>query len=124
MKRLAYALLFVGAVAGAIYLGGLGTWQFWIFALAPDLSFAFAGGPGLAKGQIHPRSVPIYNAAHSLIGPALLAAVVLLLVEPGPWLVAALAWAAHIGADRALGFGPRTWTGFQRDAALSQATSR
>jgi Domain of unknown function (DUF4260) len=114
MKRVAYALLFIGAVAGAIYLGGLGTWQFWVFAIAPDLSFALAGGAGLEKGQIHPRAVSIYNAAHSLIGPTLLAAVVLSLVGPGPWLIAALAWAAHIGADRALGFGPRTKTGFQR----------
>jgi Domain of unknown function (DUF4260) len=124
VKRLAYALLFVAALAGSIYFGGLGTWQFWVFAIAPDLSFAFAGGPGLERGQIHPRAVPIYNAVHSLIGPALLGAVVLLLLGPGPWLVAALAWAAHIGADRALGFGPRTQTGFQRGAVMSQSSGR
>jgi hypothetical protein len=90
------------------------TWQFWLFAIAPDLSFVFAGGAGLQKGQLHPRAVPIYNAAHSLIGPTLLAALVLLLLGPGPWLAAALAWAAHIGADRAIGFGPRAKSGFQR----------
>jgi hypothetical protein len=114
VKRLAYALLFAACVAGAIYLGGLSTWQFWLFAIAPDLSFVFAGGAGLQKGQLHPRAVPIYNAAHSLIGPTLLAALVLLLLGPGPWLAAALAWAAHIGADRAIGFGPRAKSGFQR----------
>ena len=124
MKRLAYALLLVGSLAAAIYVGGLVTWQFWLFAIAPDLSFMFAGGAGREKGQIHPRAVPIYNAAHSLLGPALLAAAILLLAGPRPWLAAALAWAAHIGADRALGFGPRTRTGFQRGAPISQSGGR
>lgn len=118
MKRLAYGVLFVAALAAAIYVGGVGSWQFWLFAIAPDLTFLFAGGAGLQKGQINPRAVPPYNAAHSLIGPALLAAVVLLLVGPGPWLVAALAWCAHIAADRALGFGPRASNGYQRSAAM------
>jgi hypothetical protein len=30
------------------------------------------------------------------------------------WFIGALAWATHIATDRALGFGPRTPTGFQR----------
>jgi len=116
VKRLAYALLFLAAAAGAIYMAGLAVWQLWFFALAPDLTFLFAGGANLQKGQIRPHAVPLYNAAHSLIGPALLAAVVLLLVGRGPWLAGALAWAAHIAADRASGFGPRASTGFQRSA--------
>ncbi len=91
MKRLAYGLLFLASAAGAIYVSGLAVWQLWLFAMAPDLAFAFAGGPNLQKGQINPRAVPVYNAAHSLIGPALPAAVVLLLVGPGTWLAGALA---------------------------------
>jgi hypothetical protein len=116
VKRLAYGLVFLSAAGGAVYWFGLGVWQFWFFALAPDLVFFFARGPNQQKGQINPRAVPLYNAAHSLIGPTLLAAAVLLLVGSGPWLAGALAWAAHIAADRALGFGPRARTGFMRDA--------
>ena len=117
MKRLAYGLLFLGAAGGAFYIAGFGAWQVWFFAVAPDLTFIFAGGPDLQKGQINPRAVPLYNAAHSLIGPALLAALVLVFVGRGPWLAAALAWSAHIAADRTIGFGPRTREGFQRGAA-------
>jgi hypothetical protein len=109
-----YAALFVALLVAAIRLGGVGSWQFWLFAAAPDLTFVTAGGRGLAKGQINPRAVPYYNAAHSLIGPTLMAVASLALSWPPVWTVGALAWAAHIGADRALGFGPRTREGFQR----------
>jgi hypothetical protein len=61
---------------------------------------------GLAKGQLHPRAVPLYNALHRFIGPILLAFV------PG-FLVGALAWALHIALDRTVGYSLRTRDGFR-----------
>jgi hypothetical protein len=117
LKRAAYAALFIASFAVALKMSGPGSWQFWFFAIAPDLTFLIAGGPGLEKGQINPRAVPYYNSAHSLIGPALLASATIALGLPAVWTGGALAWAAHIAADRALGFGPRGKDGFQRGAA-------
>jgi hypothetical protein len=55
-------------------------------------------------------SVPV----HRLAGPAALAAASIWL---GPeWLAGALGWAAHIAADRAVGYGLRDARGFQRAA--------
>lgn len=39
------------------------------FALAPDLAVLYGIAPGLARGQLHPRAVPIYNALHQFWGP-------------------------------------------------------
>lgn len=75
------------------------TWsQFaWLF-LFPDLSFA-----GYLMGA---RTGAIaYNTLHSEIGPLLLAAATLVGVIPSAALPIALIWAAHVGLDRALGYG-------------------
>jgi hypothetical protein len=45
--------------------------------------------------------------------PAILV-VVTLLLRSNDWLAGGLAWIAHIGFDRSLGFGLRTKEGFQR----------
>ncbi len=45
-----------------------------------------------------------YNALHTYIGPAGLAALTYLEVVPPAWPIC-LIWAAHIGMDRALGLG-------------------
>ncbi len=75
-----------------------GSW--WLFALlflTPDLSMlGYLAGPRL--GAI------AYNAAHSYVGPALLAAFGVGLSAHAPVQVA-LIWASHIGFDRALGYG-------------------
>jgi len=84
-----------------------------LFAIAPDLSFLAGMGGGLARGQLHPRAVPIYNAVHRYWAPVVLVAVTLVLHSP-EWLAAGLAWIAHISFDRSLGFGLRTREGFQR----------
>jgi hypothetical protein len=117
VKRAAYAALLAALVVAAIKVTGVGSWQFWFFALAPDITFVTAGGRGLARGQINPRSVPYYNTAHSLLGPAVMAVATVLLSWGAAWSIGAVAWAAHIAADRALGFGPRTRDGFQRGYA-------
>ena len=125
MKKLAYAGL--GLVATGIAIAVVVTqhaswWQLVVFAMAPDLTLLAGAGraqgaqnssPGLARGLLHPRAVPFYNAVHRYWAPVVLAAVTLVLHSP-EWLAAGLAWIAHISFDRSLGFGLRTPEGFQR----------
>lgn len=87
---------FLAAVATFAVTGG----NWWLFAaliLAPDLAFLAAplGERAMARA---------YNLAHTYTVPALLAAAGLL----AGWPVAtsiAIIWVAHIGVDRALGYG-------------------
>jgi hypothetical protein len=91
------AILFYG-VSGASW------WLFVVLFLAPDLSFA-AYLAGTRLGAIG------YNALHATIGPLLLGLVSLAM----PWPMAgsvALIWLAHIGFDRALGYGLKYNAGF------------
>jgi hypothetical protein len=108
-RQAAYAALAAALLAAALALivdrGGL--WQFFAFGAAPDLALFLGIGTGLAKGQLHPRAVPVYNAVHRFAGPILLALV------PG-LLVGAVAWALHIAVDRTVGYGLRGPDGFQR----------
>jgi Domain of unknown function (DUF4260) len=92
-----------------------GLWGAALFGvLAPDLTLLFGGGRNLARGQLHPRAVGAYNAAHRFWGPlALMAAASADLIAPG-WLVIGLAWALHVALDRTAGYGLRTPEGFQR----------
>jgi hypothetical protein len=113
--RLAYALLGLALLGLAILevaRHGVGLWQLLAFAAAPDAALFVGIGANLDRGQLHPRAVPLYNALHRFGGPALLAASAFW--TGTPWLVAALAWAAHIAFDRALGYGLRDRQGFQR----------
>lgn len=112
MDRLLAVLLGAALVAALIAPGG-GGWHALAFALAPDLTLLVGIGPGLARGQLHPRAVPFYNAVHGFAGPLLLGGAALLWLGV-PWLVGALAWAFHIAVDRALGYGQRTREGFRR----------
>jgi len=89
------------AVLGLAVLGYQRTGGSWlIFAvlfLAPDLSML-----GYLAGRR--LGAVAYNAAHSYLGPAVLAAYGLIAAsQPAIW--AALIWTAHIGFDRALGYG-------------------
>jgi len=116
VKRAAYFGL--GLLAAALGIGVVLTqhaswWQLVVFAIAPDLTLIAGAGSGLARGQLHPRAVPLYNAVHRFWAPAVLAAVSLALMYPA-WLAGGLAWIAHIAFDRSLGFGLRTRQGFQR----------
>ncbi|CAN5167260.1 DUF4260 domain-containing protein [soil metagenome] len=81
-------------------------WQ--VFALlffVPDLSLlGYLAGPRIGAA--------LYNAAHITIGPLLLAAVGLALAEPAVGSVS-LIWLAHIGLDRALGYGIKYSAGFR-----------
>ena len=63
--------------------------------LVPDISFVgYLAGPRV--GAV------VYNLAHSYVGPLLLALAALMNGQALTW---ALIWAAHIGFDRALGYG-------------------
>jgi hypothetical protein len=74
-----------------------------IFALAPDVAMlGYIFGPR--------AGARLYNAAHTYLAPALLAAI-------GLWAFPALlpiacVWLAHIGIDRALGYGLKSETTF------------
>jgi hypothetical protein len=94
------------ALAMAFIAWDLGTpwWLAVIVLVAPDLSIAgYAFGPRVGAG--------VYNAAHTYLGPAVLATIGLLSSSMTTATVGAL-WALHIGADRALGFGLKYPTGF------------
>lgn len=78
---------------------------FALLLLAPDISML-----GYLRG---PRVGALaYNAVHMYLGPALLGAAAMVLAQPA-LVSGALIWLAHIGLDRALGYGLKLPTGFQ-----------
>jgi Domain of unknown function (DUF4260) len=103
LLRLEGLTLFAGMTL--LYAIWGGSW--WIYAilfLAPDLSFAgYLGGP--RAGAI------IYNAAHSYMVPVTFMVTGLAMASPLV-LSIAMIWMAHIGFDRALGYGLKYGTGF------------
>ncbi|MEO8022567.1 DUF4260 domain-containing protein [Polaromonas sp.] len=97
--------LAVLALAVAAYMQFGAGWAFfaWLFLL-PDLSFlAYLNGP--RTGAL------AYNAAHSYAGALGLLALGVLGAMPLA-LAAGLVWCAHIGLDRALGYGLKYAEGF------------
>jgi len=96
--------LAVLTVACASYAQTGASWiLFAALFLAPDLTFlAYAGGKSVGAA--------VYNAAHTYALPLLLL-IAGLLAYPGitPY---ALIWIAHIGFDRALGYGLKYGSGF------------
>lgn len=93
------------ACSVALYWRCGGDWkQFAVLFLAPDLSFlGYAAGPLLGAVA--------YNSLHSTVGPLILGALgVALNVQPMTML--ALIWIAHVGFDRALGYGLKHDRGF------------
>ncbi len=103
LLRLEGLTLFAGMTL--LYAVWGGSW--WIYAilfLVPDLSFAaYLAGP--RAGAI------VYNAAHSYMAPMALMVIGLGMSSP-PMRSIALIWLAHIGIDRALGYGLKYATGF------------
>jgi len=89
----------------ALYSDWGGSW--WVYAilfLAPDLSFAaYLRGPRL--GAI------VYNAAPSYLAPMALMTAGFALSSPLAFSIAMI-WLAHIGFDRALGYGLKYGAGF------------
>ncbi len=96
--------LAAASVAAYAHLGG----SWWMFAglfLAPDASFlAYLAGPRIgALG---------YNIAHSTIGAILLGVAGAMLAQHTVILIA-LIWGAHIGFDRAMGYGVKYASAFR-----------
>jgi hypothetical protein len=79
-------------------------WLYAILFLAPDLSFAgYLAGPRI--GAI------VYNAAHSYLAPTALMMAGFALAFPLALAIGTI-WLAHIGFDRALGYGLKYAAGF------------
>jgi hypothetical protein len=87
----------------SLYAHQGGSWLlFAALFFVPDVSFAgYVAGPRVGA--------TIYNVAHSYVGPLVLA---LTMLGAGMGLTIAVIWAAHIGFDRALGFGLKYPTAF------------
>src|SRR5689334_15682002 len=94
LLRLEGLVLLIAAVAGYRAMGA--SWlMFALLFLIPDVALvAYTAGP-------RPGAVA-YNAAHTYLAPAALAAVAYFGGVADAWPVC-LIWMAHIGMDRALG---------------------
>jgi hypothetical protein len=103
LLRLEGLALFAGMTLLHAAWGG-SWWVYAILFLAPDLSFlGYLAGP--RAGAI------VYNAAHSYLAPMALMTSGFLLSSPLALSIAAI-WLAHIGIDRALGYGLKYSGGF------------
>jgi hypothetical protein len=103
LLRLEGLAVLAAAVAAYAFIGG--SWLlFALLLLAPDLAMiGYRFGP--VVGAV------AYNAAHTDLAPAALGAAGLALGAPTIQALA-LIWIAHIGLDRALGYGLKYATGF------------
>jgi hypothetical protein len=106
----------LAAIALAIYAHAHGSTQtFAIWFLAPDLSMLFYAF-GARAGAV------AYNAAHSTIGPLALFAFGFATGQTA-LIAAACIWLAHVGFDRALGYGLKYSSSF-RDTHLGRIGKR
>lgn len=101
--RLEGLLVFVGA-AMAYGQTGYGWGNFALYFLAPDLALLAY----LANSRVGALT---YNTTHSYLGAIASVLVGHLTAEPILYAVG-LVWAAHIGFDRALGYGLKYASGF------------
>ncbi|HWW46689.1 MAG TPA: DUF4260 domain-containing protein [Xanthobacteraceae bacterium] len=103
LLRLEGLALFAG-MTGLYALWGGSWWIYLVLFLVPDLSFVgYLAGPRV--GAL------LYNAMHSYFGPIALAVGSFTLAAPIS-LSIAIIWLAHIGIDRALGYGLKYRNGF------------
>jgi hypothetical protein len=136
-RRLVWLAIAAALTVLAIYevaVHDLGPVPIVVFGSLPDLSLLAGIGQPHEPGQRPPRAVPGYNLAHSLSPVALIAVALAALLAirvqtatpqefeaarhvPLIGYVAGVAWLAHVALGRALGFGLRTASGWQRDAS-------
>ncbi|KJC62095.1 hypothetical protein UP10_01545 [Bradyrhizobium sp. LTSPM299] len=103
LLRLEGLVLFLGMTL--LYYQWEGSWLVYVLLfLVPDLSFAaYLAGPRI--GAI------AYNAAHTYLAPVAL--MTFGFAGSGPLVLSiAMIWLAHIGIDRALGYGLKYSNGF------------
>lgn len=99
----ALALLVLGCALFS--QSGFGWGRFFALFLLPDLSMlGYLAGP-----RVGARA---YNLAHSTVGPLVLAAATFVGLLPASLLALSYIWLAHIGMDRALGYGLKYEEGF------------
>ena len=103
LLRLEGLTLFLGMTLLYAVWGG-SWWVYFILFLVPDISMvAYLSGPKFGA--------MIYNAMHSYMAPMVLMVTGLGMAAPLV-LSIAIIWLAHIGIDRALGFGLKYSAGF------------
>ena len=103
LLRLEGLAALAAAVSAYAFIGG--SWPlFALLLLAPDLAMI-----GYRFGPV--AGAAAYNAVHAYLAPAALGAAGLALGAPTMQALA-LIWIAHIGLDRALGYGLKYATGF------------
>ncbi len=103
LLRLEGLTLFASMV-GLYAIGGGSWWLFAVLFLVPDVSFA-AYLAGREAGAF------IYNTAHSYLAPVALLTAGFVSAD-SLTLSIAMIWLAHIGIDRALGYGLKYEAGF------------
>ena len=96
----------VAVTAIALYLhADYPWWLLVVLALAPDLSMVgYAAGPTIGAAA--------YDAAHTYSLPVVLAAIGVI-ADAEIAIQVGLIWLAHIGVDRAIGYGLKYPTGFK-----------
>ena len=98
----------VAILLGSIWLftqTGQSWWLFALLLLMPDLGMVgYLAGPRLGAVS--------YNLTHTLVAPLGLLALAALVDHSMPIALAAI-WGAHIGMDRALGYGLKHASGFK-----------
>lgn len=104
LLRLEGTAITIAAVA--VYAdAGFSWWSFALLVLAPDLSMVgYAAGPRIGAAT--------YDAAHTYVPPIVLATIGVLLGADAATQVG-LIWLAHIGVDRAIGYGLKYRSGFK-----------
>jgi len=116
LLRLEALAAFAAALVAYHHSGGAWSTFAWLFLL-PDLAFlGYLAGPRVGAVA--------YDATHTWLGPAALALLGALAGLDVLWLVAI--WSAHLGFDRALGYGLKYSTSFPDThlGALGRHTSR
>lgn len=107
LGRALSAVVGTGALLAGGLLGGPFMWTYWAALIAPDIAFFYdTRNHGPAQGRLSPRAAKLYNTLHN---PELAVATLLIGMATlnRSLVVASLGWIAHIGLDRAMGFGPR-----------------
>jgi hypothetical protein len=113
LGRMLSGVVGLGALGAALVVGGGARPGFWAGLIGPDVALvpavlrmrgaATGGGPALA---LKPDEVTLYNTLHGIRGPVVTLAVAAVGSSHG-MLVTGLGWLAHVGIDRAFGYGKR-----------------
>jgi len=85
-----------------------------VFGIVPHMTAMLGIGLPHARGQLAPRAVPLFNAAHQPVMPLAVLGLAAAGVLSPFFLVGALAWFSHIVTDWAFDKGLRTRDGYLR----------